>query len=68
VTIIGCFILGIIAFFFPVAPLSYLLDIEFSNLGPIATAAWGLLFDIFVVTPLFVYIGVVKIIHTDKQQ
>jgi len=66
VVIIACIVLGVIAFFFPVMPLSYLLDIEFSNLGPIATAAWGLLFDIFVVTPLFIYFGVVKIIHTNK--
>lgn len=63
VVMVGCVVLGIIAFFFPIMPICYLLDIEFSNLGPIATAAWAILFDVFVITPVFLYMGIVRTIH-----
>jgi len=32
-------------------------------LGPIATFVWGVLFEIFVITPLFVILFVVKLIR-----
>ena len=64
---IGCFLLGIISFYFPIMPLYMALGLEFSNLGPIATAAWALTFDIFVITPLFIYIIIVKL-SRNKQQ
>jgi len=67
VAIIVIFILGIVAFFFPIMPLSYLLDFEFSNLGPIATGIWAIMIDIFIVTPLFIYFGVVKFIYAHKK-
>lgn len=54
-------LISIIAFFFPIMPLSYILGFEVSNLGPISTAAWGLSFDIFVVTPIFLIFAIIKI-------
>ena len=70
VSMVGCVILGIVAFFFPIMPICYLLDIEFSNLGPIATGAWAIFIDIFVITPVFIYMAIIKGWHAfnSKQQ
>jgi hypothetical protein len=57
-----CFLLGIIVFFFPIMPICFMFDIEFSNLGPIATATYALIFDTFIVTPIYIVILIVKII------
>ena len=54
--------LSILAFF-PIVLVYSTLGQEFSNLGPIATFAWGILFEIFIVTPLFVILFVTKIIR-----
>src|SRR4051794_21734555 len=39
-------IIGALLFFFPILPLYELMGWEFSNLGPIATFFWGIMFDI----------------------
>ena len=62
VVVIACFILGIIAFFFPIMPICFIFNLEFSNLGPIATAIYALAFDIFIVTPVYIFMLIVKII------
>lgn len=54
-------LLGAVLFFFPLLPVFTLLGWEFSNLGPIATFFWGLLFDVFVITPLFVCALIIKL-------
>ena len=54
IALISFVILGYWAFYFPVGPIYSLLDLEFSNLGPIATCSWGIAFDLFIVTPLFI--------------
>jgi hypothetical protein len=56
-------IVGAILFFFPILPIYERMGWEFSNLGPIATAAWGILFDIFVATPGFIILLIVKVIR-----
>ena len=53
-------IVGAILFFFPILPLYALMGWEFSNLGPIATFIYGIMFDIFVVTPAFIVLVIVK--------
>jgi hypothetical protein len=55
-------VLGILIFF-PILLIYSALGMEFSNLGPIATFVWGVLFEIFVITPLFVILFVVKLIR-----
>lgn len=65
---VGCVILGVIAFFFPIMPVCYLLDIEFSNLGPIATGVWAVFIDIFIITPVFIYMVIVKGSHAFKSK
>jgi hypothetical protein len=57
---IGCLLLSVLAFYFPIMPIYALLDMEFSNLGPIATAAWGLMIDMYLITPIFVYAILLK--------
>ena len=57
VIVLGIFI------FFPILLIYSTLGMEFSNLGPIATFVWGLLFEIFVVTPLFAALFLVKLIR-----
>jgi hypothetical protein len=57
---------SIVAFFFPIMPLCYIFNIEFSNLGPIATAAWGILFNVLILTPAFIYAIFIKIRHAIK--
>jgi hypothetical protein len=57
VVILGIFI------FFPILLIYSALGKEFSNLGPIATFVWGVLFEIFVITPLFIILMVVKLIR-----
>lgn len=57
---------SIVVFFFPIMPLCYIFNIEFSNLGPIATAAWGILFNILILTPAFIYAIFIKIRHVLK--
>jgi hypothetical protein len=49
--------------FFPMLAIYSMLGKEFPNLGPIATFAWGALFELFVVTPLFLILFFVKIIR-----
>ena len=55
-------VLGIIIFF-PIILIYSALGMEFSNLGPIATFVWGVLFEIFVITPLFITLFVAKLIR-----
>ena len=55
-------VLGILIFF-PLLLIYSALGMEFSNLGPIATFVWGVLFEIFVITPLFIILFVVKLIR-----
>jgi uncharacterized protein YqhQ len=57
VIVLGIFI------FFPILLIYSALGMEFSNLGPIATFVWGVLFEIFVITPLFIISFVVKLIR-----
>jgi len=57
VVVFGIFI------FFPIVFIYSALGMEFSNLGPIATFVWGVLFEIFVITPLFIILFVVKLIR-----
>lgn len=59
---IAIFVLSIFAFFFPILPIYYLLGKEFSNLGPIATGVWGAIIDIFVITPAFIAVIIMKIV------
>jgi hypothetical protein len=47
--------------FLPLLLIYSMLGMEFPNLGPIATFVWGVLFDIFVVTPLFFILFIIKI-------
>jgi hypothetical protein len=49
--------------FFPVLLVYSMLGKEFSNLGPIATFFWGILFELFVVSPLFLILLLVKMIR-----
>jgi hypothetical protein len=55
-------VLGIVIFF-PILLIYTALGMEFSNLGPIATFVWGVLFEIFVITPLFIVVFIVKLIR-----
>ena len=55
-------VLGVLIFF-PLMLVYSMLGWEFSNLGPIATFVCGILFEIFVVTPIFVILFVTKIIR-----
>ncbi len=55
-------VVGYLAFFFPIGPLYSFLNLEFSNLGPIATCSWGVVFDLFVVTPLFIGLLIYKVV------
>lgn len=52
-----------IAIFFPILLIYSALGMEFSNLGPIVTFVWGVLFEIFVITPLFMFLLVVKLVR-----
>jgi len=54
-------VLGWFAFFFPVNQIYSMLNIEFSNLGPIATFSWGVTFVMFIVTPIFVLTLLLKL-------
>ena len=54
-------VLSVILFYFPYAPICISHNVEFSNLGPIATFCWGVLFDIFVLTPIFLILLPLKI-------
>jgi len=49
--------------FFPILLVYSILGREFSNLGPMATFLWAVLFEVVVVTPLFVVLLVVKIVR-----
>lgn len=68
ITVVVCPVLGYLAFYFPIAPLYSYLNIEFSNLGPIATASWGAAFDLFVVIPLFLGLLIYKLIHRRRSR
>jgi hypothetical protein len=46
---------------FPLIFIYPLFGLEFSNLGPIATLFYGILFDMFVVTPAFLILFIAKI-------
>ena len=61
-------IVGAIVFFFPILPIYALMGWEFSNLGPIATFILGVMFDIYVVTPVFVGLVIVKLLQNRKGQ
>ncbi len=54
-------VLSIIFFFCPILPIYMSHHMEFSNLGPIATFCWGVMFDIFVLTPIFLVLLSLKI-------
>ena len=56
-------IIGALLFFFPILPFYESMGWEFSNLGPIATFFWGMLFDVFVITPCFVAALIVKLVR-----
>jgi len=60
IIVIVSLVVGWFAFYFPVYPLYSVLGREFSNLGPIATFSWGVLFVLFIVTPIFVLALLVK--------
>ena len=49
--------------FFPLLLLYSMLGKEFSNLGPIATFVWGMLFELFVVSPIFLLLFLIKMIR-----
>jgi hypothetical protein len=66
-TMIGVFILGIVIFFFPILPIYSALGKEFSNLGPIATGLWGVIFDLVVVTPAFFFILILKYVRANQK-
>jgi hypothetical protein len=68
ISIVACLVLSYLAFYFPIAPLYSYLNLEFSNLGPIATASWGVVFDLFVVTPLFLGLLTYRLIHKRRSQ
>jgi len=59
-------VLGVLVFF-PIVFIWEELGMEFSNLGPIATFFWGVLFEIFVVTPLFFILFIIKIIRRSRR-
>ena len=56
-------IVGAILFFFPILPIYGLMGWEFSNLGPIATFILGILFGIYVATPAFIMLVIVKLVR-----
>ena len=60
-------IIGAGLFFFPILQICEMLGWEFSNLGPIATFIWGVMFDLFVATPAFILLLVAKVLrkHSD---
>ena len=49
--------------FFPLLLLYSMLGKEFPNLGPIATFVWGMLFELFVVSPIFLLLFLIKMIR-----
>jgi len=53
-------VLGVLIFF-PLLLLYSIFGAEFSNLGPIATFFYGVMFNLFVVTPFFAILFIVKI-------
>src|SRR3954462_1558563 len=59
-------IVGAILFFFPILPLYWLMGWEFSNLGPIATFILGIMFDLYIATPAFIVLVVVKLIRKNS--
>jgi hypothetical protein len=56
-------IVGALLFFFPILPFYELMGWEFSNLGPIATFFMGIMFDVYVVTPGFIGLAIVKLLR-----
>jgi len=54
-------VLGWFSFYFPVYQIYLMFGLEFSNLGPIATFSWGIVFVLFVLTPAFIVALVLKI-------
>jgi hypothetical protein len=62
--VVSAVVIGLgICIFFPILLIYSALGMEFSNLGPIATFVWGVLFEIFVITPLFIVLFIVKLIR-----
>jgi len=59
-------IVGAILFFFPILPVYGLMGWEFSNLGPIATFIYGIMFDIFVATPAFMVLAIAKLVRKNS--
>jgi hypothetical protein len=49
--------------FFPLLLIYSMLGREFPNLGPIATFFWGVLVEVFVVTPFFLVLFLIKMIR-----
>jgi hypothetical protein len=61
---------GFMAFFFPIMQICEATGWEFSNLGPIASAMWGFILWLYVVTPLFVVTLIAKLVqrtHAPRQ-
>ena len=58
---------GAMLFFFPILQICEFFNWEFSNLGPIATFFWGILFDIFFATPAFVLLLIYKLLRQRTQ-
>lgn len=56
-----CLVFGWFAFYFPIYPIYSMLGLEFSNLGPIATLSWGIVFVLLVLTPAFVITLLLKV-------
>jgi hypothetical protein len=63
---VGMLILSVLTFFFPIMQIYDYLGREFSNLGPIATFFWGVLVDVWVVTPLFVVLLLTKLFRRTR--
>jgi len=51
-----------IPLFIVILPFFSVFGVDFSNLGPIITVAWGVLFDIFFLTPLFLILSLKKFV------
>ena len=59
-------ILAVVAFFFPVMQIYDHFGWEVSNLGPIATFFWGIAIDIWVITPVFIFLAITKRIRSSS--
>ncbi len=56
-------VLSVIFWFYPIYQIYESHNMEFSNLGPIVTFCWGVMVDIFVLTPIFLILLSLKIVR-----